>query len=148
MSGNYLACLDLTNRVHYTTLICAALGRGQVATLQQYLIPAQTSYACIVWLVLQLLTQAFALWCFLNIIIQICCNMHFKRSDLPIFRLSVFLPLSLSPCLICLSPSIRDTGMFYLSKVHHSAVISPETARELMGITLQTGCSSQDSTRR
>lgn len=142
----------MTNRVHNTTLMCAALGRGQVATLQQYLIPARTLYACIVCSVLELVTQDFALRCFLNIVIQLCCNMHFKRSDLPIFRLStcvtIFLPLSLSPCLICLSPCIRDTGMFYLSKVHHSAVISPETARELMGITLQTSCSSQDSTRR
>lgn len=43
---------------------------------------------------------------------------------------------------ISLSISLTDTGMLYLGEVHHSAVISPETARELIGITLQTSCSS------
>lgn len=44
-------------------------------------------------------------------------------------------------------PSIGDAGMLYLRKVHHSKVTSPKTVRELICITSQTSCSSQESTK-
>ena len=101
------------------------------------------------------LTRGFAKWYILHILIHYAVTCIFYKEVIRYSAglLSVNLSDSLSatfPFTLPLSVWVflSDTGMFYLGKVHQSAVISPETARELIGITLQTGCSFQDATQR